>query len=65
MFAVQADGAEIMTVEGLEKTASFIPSKSVWRCLWIAMRLLHARAHAFYGPSLLSKNKTAERKRNA
>ena len=27
MFAVQADGAEILTVEGLEKMANFIPSK--------------------------------------
>ena len=48
IFAVQADGAEIMTVEGLGKRwPASSHSKSFWRCLWIAVRLLHAGADAF------------------
>jgi len=48
VFAVQADGAEITTVEGLEKKRRpSSHSKNVWRLLRSPMRLLHTRADAF------------------
>ena len=48
MFAVQADGAEILTVEGLEKDGELHPiQRLLWRLLRPAMRILHAGADAF------------------
>jgi hypothetical protein len=65
MFAVQADGTEILTVEGLEKERRASPHpKSLWRLLRIAMRVLYAGAHALCFTVIVPEPAT-ERKRNA
>jgi len=43
LFAVQADGCEIKTVEGLEQDGKLHPgSRGILAGAWIAVRLLHA-----------------------
>ena len=42
MFAVQADGSDVKTIEDLLRTASYIRSGRILGETWTAMWLLHA-----------------------